>query len=147
MKIQLNQGSQFSETEITINCRETSEDILRLLAILRSFDQKITGTKDGETFILSAQAILYIDTVDKKTFFYTAKDIYETSLKLYELEERLEAFDFFRASKSSIINLRQVKSLRPEFGGRLILTMNNGEHLWVSRQYSRAIKNKLGLDK
>lgn len=147
MKIQLNQGSQFSETEITINCRETSEDILRLLAILRSFDQKITGTKNGETFILSAQAILYIDTVDKKTFFYTAKDIYETTLKLYELEERLEPFNFFRASKSSIINLRQVKSLRPDFGGRLILTMNNGERLYVSRQYSRAIKNKLGLEK
>ena len=83
--------------------------------------------------------------VDKKTFFYTNKEVYETPLKLYELEEKLIGSDFCRASKSTIINFRQIKSLRPEFGGKMLVTMNNDERLYVSRQYVHTIKEKLGL--
>ncbi len=147
MKIHINQDPKYQETEVIINCGSTDAETLRLLATLRVFAQKITGVKEGETYILSAEEILYIDTVDKKTFFYTHDDVYETALKLYELEDRLKAYDFFRASKSTIINFQQIKSLRPEFGGRLILTMDNGEQLYVSRQYSRGIKHKLGMIK
>ena len=66
-------------------------------------------------------------------------------LRLYELLERLECRDFLRAGKSSILNLRQVQSLRPEFGGRLRCTMANGEVLLVSRQYVPSVKERLGI--
>ena len=33
--------------------------------------------------------ILYIDTADKKTFLYTEKAVYESALRLYELEDAL----------------------------------------------------------
>ena len=75
------------DTEIIINCRQTNDEILKLIAMLRVLDCKLTGMKNHETYILEAAKILYIDTVDKKTFFYTGKDVYETPLKLYELEE------------------------------------------------------------
>ena len=94
---------------------------------------------------MEASKILYIDTVDKKTFFYTSKEVYETPLRLYELEEQLISSDFFRASKSTIINFNQIQSLRPDFGGRMLVQMNNGENLNVSRQYVSTIKEKLGL--
>ena len=42
------------------------------------------------------------------------------AVKLYELEERLAASDFIRISKSCIVNFCQIRSLRPEFGGRMI---------------------------
>ena len=145
MKIHINENPLLSETEVTINCQETDESILKIVSLLKVFDKKITGIKDGEMFILDAQKILYIDTVDKKTFFYTNKEVYETPLKLYELEDKLIGSDFFRASKSTIINFRQIKSLRPEFGGKMLVTMNNDERLYVSRQYVHTIKEKLGL--
>ena len=116
-----------------------------MVTMMHVYDSKITGIKNGETYILDAAKILYIDTVDKKTFFYTKGDIYETPLKLYELEERLAGCDFFRASKSSIVNFNQIHSLRPDFGGRMLLVMNNGEKLYVSRQYVSVIKEKLGI--
>ena len=141
MKIHINENPLLSETEITINCQKTDESIVNIISLLK----KITGIKEGEMFILDVQKILYIDTVDKKTFFYTSKDIYETPLKLYELEEKLIESDFFRASKSTIINFKQIKSLRPEFGGKMLVTMNNDERLYVSRQYVHTIKEKLGL--
>ena len=145
MKIHINENPLLSETEITINCQKTDESIVNIISLFKIFNKKITGIKEGEMFILDVQKILYIDTVDKKTFFYTSKDIYETPLKLYELEEKLIESDFFRASKSTIINFKQIKSLRPEFGGKMLVTMNNDERLYVSRQYVHTIKEKLGL--
>ena len=71
--------------------------------------------------------------------------MYETPLRLYELEDRLAGVDFFRSSKSMVISLNHVRSIRPELGGRLQLTMSNGEKLFVSRQYAGTLRGMLGL--
>jgi DNA-binding LytR/AlgR family response regulator len=144
LKIHINEDSSIKETEITINCNRISSEIEKMIAMLRVLDLKLTGSKDGQTYILDASKIFYIDTVDKKTFFYTDSEVYETQLKLYELEEQLAASDFFRASKSCIINFNQIHSLKPDIT-RFIVTMNNGEKLIVSRQYASSIKKKLGV--
>jgi len=145
LKIHINEDLKYRETEITINCSRLSPDIERLISMLRVLDLKITGKKDGQTYILDAARVLYIDTVDRKTFFYTQNDVYETNLKLYELEEQLEAMDFLRANKSCIINLRHIVSIKPDIDGKLLVTMSNNEKLYVSRQYSPSIKTRLGV--
>ena len=145
MKIQINEDPNLQDTEIIINCRQTNDEILKLIAMLRVLDCKLTGMKDHETYILEAAKILYIDTVDKKTFFYTGKNVYETPLKLYELEAQLSSHGFFRAGKSMIINFNQIKALKPDLDGRIIVTMNNNEKLVVSRQYAITIKQILGV--
>lgn len=94
MKIQLNQDPAFTETEIIINCPHADEDILRLIASLRVSEQKITGELDGELRLLDIKDVLYIDTADKRTFLYTEKQVYKSTLRLYELEERLAGMDF-----------------------------------------------------
>lgn len=143
MKITLHQDDRFDDTEIVINCSSVDEDILQIVSMLRIFQQKLTGVKDGETHIVDLKSLLYIESVDKKTFFYTESDVYETPLRLYELEDRLSDFDFFRVSKSTIVSFLQIRSIRPELGGRMILTMKNGEKLYVSRQYASSLKQKL----
>lgn len=145
LKIQINEDPNLQDTEIIINCRQTNDEILKLIAMLRVLDCKLTGMKDHETYILEASKILYIDTVDKKTFFYTGKDVYETPLKLYELEEQLASHGFFRAGKSTIISFNQIKALKPDLDGRILVTMNNHEKLVVSRQYAITIKQILGV--
>ena len=147
MKININIDNRFTETEITINCGQMSEELEKVIATLRIMDLKlkITGSKNNQVYILEAPKILYIDTVDKRTFLYTKTDIYETNLKLYRLEELLSSSDFFRASKSCIINFNCIKSLRSDIAGRIIVTMENDEKLVVSRQYSSFIKKKLGV--
>jgi DNA-binding LytR/AlgR family response regulator len=143
LKIQINEDSNLHDTEIIINCKKTDEKILKIVTMLSVFDKKVTGVKNNQTYILDVSKILYIDTVDKKTFFYTKDNVYETPLKLYELEEQLEFSDFFRAGKSIIINFKQIKALKPDIDGRILVTMSNDEKLFVSRQYASIIKNKL----
>ena len=144
MKIRINTEQSLQETEIVINCKKISPEIERLLSLLKTFAMKLEGKKNGQTFILDVSDILYIDTVDKKTFFYTVTEFYETSLKLYELEERLCKADFFRANKSCILNFQKIKALKADLAGRILVTMINGERLYVSRQYASILKRKLG---
>jgi len=145
LKIHINQQGDIAETEITINCRQISPEIEKIISLLRVMDLKLTGMKDNQTYILDVIKILYIDTVDKKTFFYTKTEVYETTLKLYELEERLSVNDFLRANKSCIINFNQIKSIKADLDGKLLVTMNNDEKLYISRQYASNFKIKLGV--
>lgn len=143
MKINININEEYKEMEVTVNCSRIDTALEKVIASLRVLDSRLTGIKDSQTFILEAAKVLYIDTVDKKTFLYTSEDIYETPLKLYELEDLLSGSDFFRAGKSSIINFSRIKSLQSDIDGKLIVTMENKEKLIVSRQYAVILKEKL----
>lgn len=89
---------------------------------------------------MDVATILYIEAVDRKTFVYTEKGVYESDLRLYELEEQLEEYGFFRAGRSCLIQLHAIKSLKRDINRRIRVTMENGEVLMVSRQYSEALK-------
>ena len=143
MKITLNQDPAFPETEVVINCPRADEDILRLVAMLRIYQRKLVGVLDGERHLLDVKDVLYIDTADKRTFLYTGGAVYESALRLCELEESLRELDFLRAGRSVIVSFRHIRSIRPELGGRLLLTMDNGEQVYVSRQYAGELKDKL----
>ena len=145
MKVTVEERPGLSEPEVVIRCSKLDLQVSRILELLRLSDARLTGEKDGQTCILEEDHVLYIDTVDRDTFLYTANGVYESHLRLYELEKQLAPRDFLRVSKSAIVNFNQVKSLRPDFGGRLLLTMSNGEVVVANRQYVPAIKAKLGL--
>ena len=143
MKVTINTDERYTETEITVNCNRMGDDIEKLLAAIRLLDMKLTGRKDGLTFLLEAADVVYIDSIDKRTFLYTQGGAYESSFKLYELEAKLAGRDFLRASKNSLFNINHIKSIEPDFDRRLILTMTGDIKLIVSRQYAAAIKEKL----
>lgn len=145
MKIQINQDSSISETEITVNCKRIDGSIEKMISMLRMLDFKLTGVKEKQTFVLDTKKVLYIESVDKKTFLYTTEEVYESTLKLYELEEQLSAIDFLRANKACIINFNQIRALKADLDGKLLITMNNNERLFVSRQYAPGFKEKLGV--
>ena len=144
MKVEVQEG--FPEIEVLIKCVEITEEIRRMESLLlHGFEQRLPGVKDGVTHLIDKQDIFYFESVDKKSFLYTANDVYEISLKLYEIENILMDVGFFRNSKSQIINISKIESLRPDFGGRMDVMMKNGEQAIVSRQYARILKERLGL--
>lgn len=143
MKITINESETLEDIEIVVNCKRVDENLLKMIAAIRAFDRKITGTKEGKLFVLEVDDIYYFESVDKKTFMYMDKDVYENTMRLYELEEKFSNSDFFRASKSTIINLSKVKVITPIFGGKLEVVLENDEKLMVSRQYVPLLKSKL----
>lgn len=135
MDIRINEDPACGEPEIVIRCREMDERVVRMIAALRAAEQKLAGVRNGRTFVVDPAEVYYAESVDKRTFLYTADAIYESPLRLYEMEERFGAGDFFRASKSAVVNLARVKSLSPMLGGKIEVLLENNERLMVSRQY------------
>ncbi len=117
----------------------------RLIPMLRDEDKKLTASRDGEIYLLDIAGIIYIETIDRKTFVYTKGEVYESSLKLYELEQQLCDYGFFRAGKSSLVQLKYIKSLKMDINRRIKVTLENGEQLMVSRQYADELKKRLGV--
>lgn len=143
MKINIIEDNRYGEMEVTVCCCGLTAEVEKLISLLRVMDLKLTGTKDGESYILDAEKVLYIDTTDRRTFFYLEKEVYESALRLYELEEKLAVLDFMRANKSCIVNFHKIRAVKADLGGRLLLTMEGGEKLYVSRQYAANFKKKL----
>ena len=144
MKISINTDSSVTDTQIEITCNRLTPQVDKILSMLRMLDMQLTGTREGEQFLIQTDKVLYIETVDKKTFLYTNEEVYESNLKLYELEERLLEAGFFRASKSCIINFEHITSLKADLDRRICVRMDNGERLIVSRQYADSLKERLG---
>lgn len=143
MKIIVNESEEIEDIEIVVNCKRVDESLLKMIAAIRAFDKKITGTKEEKLFVLDVDDIYYFESVDKRTYIYMDKDVYENTMRLYELEEKFSNTDFFRASKSTIINLAKLKVITPIFGGKLEVVLENDEKLIVSRQYVPLLKSKL----
>lgn len=145
MKITINVDEKVNETQINISCKELTSDIENIIATLRMLNQQMTVIKDGETHLLDVSRISHIEAVDRKTFVYTEDAVYESKLKLYEMEERLCRGGFFRASKSCLVHLKYIKSLKNDVERKLRLTLKNGEQIMVSRQYADEMKKRLGV--
>ena len=145
MKIRINDRPDIQEIEVIINCVADDPLVNKIISALNTVDAKLLCRRQGETFQLGLADILNIEAVDRKAFLYTEEQVYETDRRLYELEDYLKDHSFFRTSKATIINLRRTKSIRPEIGARLLLTMDNQEKIIVSRQYAGSIKHALGV--
>ena len=87
--------------------------------------------------------VCYIESVDGKTFLYTKKRVYETSYRIYELEEMLKAKHFLRVSKPMLVNLMKIRSIQPALNGRFTAVLSSGEKIIISRNYVKALKEAL----
>jgi len=143
LKIEIQEG--FPDVEVVIKCPEATEEINRIASLLQGHGQKLNGIIDKSTHLIDKHDIFYFESVDKQSFIYTENAVYETDLKLYEIEERLTEAGFFRNSKSQVLNIAKIKSLCPDFGGRIEAVMENGEILIVSRRYSKLLRERLKL--
>ena len=145
MRIEIDIDEIYPDTEVIIHARRITQDVEKLVALIRMVNMQIGVRQGEETFLLDAEKILYIETVDRRTFVYTEKETYESELKLYEIEQELLEHDFLRISKQTDVNLRAITSLRADIDRKIRVTLKNGEQIVVSRMYSEELRRKLGV--
>lgn len=145
MKILIEESPDNEDTELIIKCKSLNDEVKRIIELIKLSDEKIIGFLNGDSYVVDPIKILYFESVDKKTFMYTEDTVYEVSLRLYELEKKMSKYDFFRSSKSTIINISRIKKLSHKFNGKLEATLDNDEKLLISRQYVSVIKEILGF--
>ena len=145
MKVTIKKGIE-SGTAVEIHCREVTSETERLERYISRFDERLTASENGSTYNVQIDEILYIESVDKKTFLYTQGHVLQTEKRLYELEELLDEKTFFRCSKSVIVNLNKITKLKPEVTRNILATLTNGEVIVISRRNVKALKELIGLD-
>lgn len=131
------------EDEVILKYRRMTPEVERMLHFLNGDSRKLVGVKDKTKIIIERQQILYIESVDGKTFAYTEEDVIRIDFTLSQLSEILSDINFFRCSKSMIINIDKVKTLKSLSSNRIDASMCNGEHIMISRTYASDFRKRL----
>ena len=106
MKIRINDRPDIQEIEVIINCVADDPLVNKIISALNTVDAKLLCRRQGETFQLGLADILYIESVDRKTFLYTEEQVYETDRRLYELEDYLKRDGWTRDKRLKVIAFR-----------------------------------------
>lgn len=144
-KVTITQIDKREEQEVVVRCHDINGEVVSIVEKLKNGDSILLGIKDGKTFQINVKDIFYIESVDNKTYIYLQKDVFETKLKLYELEKKLKGTKLFRCSKSMILNIAKIRSVSPSVNSRLEASLINGEKVIISRQYVGTLKKILGM--
>lgn len=142
MNIYIDQDERYETIEMTITCPSIDQHLQQLIDQIKTFDLSFQGKKPEGISRLKANTILYIEAVDNKTFLYTKDQHFESPLKLYEIEKIAAHTNFLRISKSTILNIEKVRSVRALFNGKFEATLSNEERLIINRHYVKAFKKK-----
>ena len=143
MKLTIQQDIHITENEIIIKCAHMDARLQKLADYIRQFSFSLEGIKEGQSYQIPLDRILYIDTVDRSTFLYEEDTSYESRMSLISLEQLLQNTTFVRISKNCILNTEFLKCVEPYPNHRLKATLRNGEHLLIARNYISNVKEKL----
>ena len=143
MKIRINQDKTMSEIEVIVNCPTVDARVRNLLDALRQCAVSLTGMAEDRTVCVPPHAILYIESINRKTFFYDENRVFRCKDSLTALESLLEQYRFLRISKSCIVNIAQVASTYRCDNHRLGLLLRNGERLVAGRVYAAKVRESI----
>ena len=97
----------------------------------------------GSITKVSLENILYFESGEKKVFAALKSGKYEIKQRLFELEEMLSEKDFFRISRSTLINMKRTVGYKNGFNRTLLAVLSTKEELHVSRMYGESFKKRL----
>ena len=146
MKIKVEIDAKLTEEEIILHCRELNDEtiaIQRRIAEAVNTGLKLTVTKGDLEYYLDLSEILFFETAGATVAVHTMTQIYETHLRLYELEELLPG-SFVRVSKSTIINVNTIRSIRKNItGASEVEFIDSNKKTFVSRNYYKPLMSKI----
>lgn len=146
MKIKTQQEADCDEIEITIKYGKMDRSVHRIIELLKSVDIQIKCNNENEEIMINTSDIFYVESVDKKTFIYLKDKVYQTNLRLYQLINEISHLGFVQVSKSCILNVNMLLSVKPLINSRMEATLKNGEKILINRNYLNEIKKILKGD-
>lgn len=148
MRIKTEKDLSCTDIEVSVRYAEKDNKVQRIIAFLQSVEMQIKCNIDNTERMINVAEIYYIESVEKKTFVYLEKSVYHTEYRLYQLIEDLKHYGFVQISKSCILNINVMDSIKPLLNSRMEATLKNGEKVLVNRKYLGEMKKALeGEDK
>lgn len=123
------------EVQIDIYYKNMTPCLKRIISTIREEEPHLTGKDEDRTVYISLNDIYYFETVDRRTFVYLEKAIYRLEMTLGQIIDNFAQCGFIRTSKSQIVNIYKVTSIKPTIGMRVIAILENKEKLIINRTY------------
>ena len=98
--------------------------------------EKLINIKDrGQIFRVDVESIERIDAAGDYMCIHTADNSLILRETMKDLEKRLDPRTFQRVHRSTIVNLDQVRQVKPHTNGECFLVLESGAQVKVSRSY------------
>lgn len=138
--------SQNAEDEVIVRCKDHTDEIASLIsaiegAIKENGELKLyIGTTE---YYVSNSEILFFETYDGKVYAHSANKMYRSDHKLFELESLMPPY-FVRSSKSAVVNVKRIESIRRELTGNGEITFRDcDKKTYFSRAYYKILKDRI----
>ncbi len=102
----------------------------------------LTGKHDEDWMPIPIEQISYIESLQKRTWFYSQSEQYKTNVTLKELQTKLPEF-FLRIHRSYILNIYFIKRISKDLASNFIVELKNGTELPVSQSYINDLRKVL----
>ncbi|WP_339223792.1 LytTR family DNA-binding domain-containing protein [Paenibacillus sp. FSL H8-0332] len=94
MKITIEQVPEGGEPEIILRCNDPDEALLARIYSVNAGARKLIGMIGLQMHTIHPRDVYYFEAVDHKVFINCQEKVYESRLKLYELETEYESAIF-----------------------------------------------------
>lgn len=146
MKVRIDIDENLKEDEIIIRCSKLDVRIQKVYDTLMDItkeSQHLMLYKGNVEYYFPLENIIFFETTDNGISAHTVDNVYETTYRLYELEELLPGY-FLRVSKSTILNLNRIYSIsRNLTASSEVQFINTHKQVYVSRYYYKSLKCRL----
>lgn len=99
----------------------------------------------GEYEFISYNDIVFVESFGHEIIAHKAQCDLIVKEKLYEIEGMFKDKGFIRIHRSYVINKAFIKTIKPTFNTKFIITMKNGSVIEVSRSYYYIFKDSIGI--
>ena len=134
-----------ADEEVVIRCRALTPEIeyIKNAAESGRAPGEITLELQGREYFTPLSDILFFESASDKTAAHTAAKMLYTDKTLRELEETLPGY-FARVSKSCLLNVRRVSSMKRSVSGVCEVWLDgDAKKVYVSRMYYKTFREKL----
>jgi two-component system LytT family response regulator len=128
------------------NLEAISEQLQSLIESLRAekrFLNRLSIKTVQRIIFLSVDEIDWIEAAGNYVQVHAGRATYLLHATMNHLEEKLDSEKFLRIHRSAIVNLKQIKEVRPLFHGEYLVLLRGGAELTSGRSYKDKLQQLL----
>ncbi len=125
---------------------EKKNNTQQVINLIRNERPIIPARIGNKVIFLSPEDIYYVQAEMGEVSVRTREGLLPLSKKLYEIEEQLRPYNFFRVHRSYLVNLNKVKELKSVEQSKYVIVFKEiNETLKTSREGAKALRDYLNI--
>lgn len=133
----INTKMKSNQMNIILEYPNSSQEINEFLDYLKHYTSEIIVKKEKQFVKILYEDIILFYSKEKENYCRTKDNEYKVKSKLYELEKFNQ--NFMRVSKKCIVNVNHIECFDIKGAGRIIVRLDNGDEVKVSRRKIRDV--------